>query len=53
MERIVLSGVNKEKCDITHAMHTYGDAGVYTIESGSIWNFWKCVQKKKTLRFMH
>ena len=33
MERIVLSGVNKEKCDITHAMHTYGDAGVYTIES--------------------
>ena len=33
MERIVLSGVNKEKCDMTHAMHTYGDAGVYTIES--------------------
>ena len=33
MERIVLSGVNKEKCDITHAMHTYGNAGVYTIES--------------------
>ncbi len=35
MERIVLSGVNKEKCDITHAMHneSYGDAGVYTIES--------------------
>ena len=32
MERIVLSGVNKEKCDITHAMHTYGDAGVYTVE---------------------
>ena len=20
---------------------------------GSIWSFWKCVQKKKTLRFMH
>ena len=33
MERIVLSGVNKEKSDITHAMHTYGNAGVYTIES--------------------
>ena len=27
MERIVLSGVNKEKCDITHAMHTYGYCG--------------------------
>lgn len=33
MEKIVLSGVNKEKCDISYAMHTYGTAGVYTIES--------------------
>lgn len=33
MEKIVLSGVNKEKCDISYAMHTYGAAGVYTIES--------------------
>ena len=33
MEQIVLSGVNKEKSDITHVMHTYKDAGVYTIES--------------------
>ena len=33
MEKIVLSGVNKEKSDISRAMHMYGDAGVYTIES--------------------
>lgn len=33
MDKIVLSGVNKEKCDIKHVMHTYGNTGVYTIES--------------------
>lgn len=35
MEKIVLSGVNKEKCDISYVMRTYGNAGVYTIESGN------------------
>lgn len=33
MERIVLSGVNKEAGDIAYAMQQYGDAGTYTIES--------------------
>ena len=33
MDKIVLSGVNKEKQDLLHAMHAYGNAGVYTIES--------------------
>ncbi|MEF9945611.1 MAG: alanine racemase [Lachnospiraceae bacterium] len=33
MEKIVLSGVYKEKKDILRAMHTYGGKGIFTIES--------------------
>ena len=33
MERIVLSGVNKETGDIGYVMQQYGGVGIYTIES--------------------
>lgn len=33
MNRIVLSGVNKEKSDIEHVMDDCGGAGIYTVES--------------------
>jgi diaminopimelate decarboxylase len=33
MERIVLSGVNKEPLDIAHVMGENGSAGIYTVES--------------------
>ncbi len=33
MERIVLSGVNKERADICHCMDDCGGVGVYTVES--------------------
>jgi len=33
MDRIVLSGVNKEKSDIEHVMDDCGGVGIYTVES--------------------
>ena len=53
MERIVLSGVNKENATLPMRCILTGMQACIQSNPGSIWSFWKCVQKKKTLRFMH
>lgn len=48
MNRIVLSGVNKEKSDIEHVMDDCGGVGIYTVESLNQFDLLnECASKRK------
>ena len=46
MEKIVMSGVYKNPEDISYAVMTYGDRGVYTAESPAQWELLKLCSEK-------
>ena len=50
MEKIVMSGVYKNPEDISYAVMTYGDRGVYTAESPAQWELLKLCSEKYDVR---